>query len=197
MTDERRIDAATLNAARFELTPLGRRGYQPEEVHELLSRIAGELERRDATEAALRSESERFRLALREWQSRQSQRQNTMTNKPDTNAVMLLSQAQEQAEGYVAQAQDYCRRLIGQARGQAQQVLEQARRQAEEQAEAAAADYREQAGALHSAQAEEQARRLARVQSFLGAVTAAEEQLREARENLAAEVEHLVQEAPS
>lgn len=189
---EPEFDPALVAATRFTLTPMGRRGYQPDEVHAFVSRVAAELARRDAREESLRAEADKFRDALRDWQSRQSLRHNTTADTPPgADAVQLLSRAQQQAEGFVAQAQDYSRQLIGEAREQAKQVLDQARRQAEEQAGLAEADHRDQAGALQAAHAQEQARRLTRVRSFLDTVTAAEDQLREAREKLASEVDDL------
>lgn len=186
---EPEFDPALVAATRFTLTPMGRRGYQPDEVHAFVSRVAAELARRDAREESLRAEADKFRDALRDWQSRQSLRHNTTADTPPgADAVLLLSRAQQQAEGVVTQARDYSRQLIGEAREQAKQVLEHARRQTEEQVEA---DHRDQAGALRAAQVQEQARRLARVRSFLDTVNAAEDQLRDAREKLASEVDDL------
>lgn len=179
------IDQSAVTAARFTLTPLGRRGYQPDEVDEYLAHVAAELSQRDSREESLRAEADRYREALRDWQSRQSPRPAaTPGDTPDAEAVLQLAQAQQQAEEQLAQTREYCRELIEQARVQAQQVLDQARQQAEDQAQRAAAE----AATAQGTDAEEREARLARARSSLAAITAAEDRLREAREQLATEV---------
>ena len=135
---DNRMTATQVSRTRFNRTALGRRGYDTAEVDAFIADVARELARRFEMETSLRAEADNFKRALRDWQSRASdQRQAETMRNIDSDAVNLLSQAQQQAEGYVTQAQDYCRQIIGQARGQAREVLQLAREQAEVEAERA------------------------------------------------------------
>ncbi|GAA4910860.1 DivIVA domain-containing protein [Stackebrandtia albiflava] len=189
---ENRMTAIQVSRVRFNRSALGRRGYDQDEVDGFLSDVARELSRRFELETSLRAEADNYKRALRDWQSRTNDRRQaeTMRNM-DPDAINLLSQAQQQAEGYVTQAQDYCRQIIGQARGQAREVLQMAREQAEVEAERAAEAYRLQAGGQRDSQQEDQARQLARAKAFMTAINAAEEQLRMARMQLDADIADL------
>lgn len=186
---DNRMTATQVSKTRFNRSALGRRGYDPSEVDGFISDVARELSRRFELETSLRAEADNFKRALRDWQSRTSdQRQAEAMRNIDSDAVNLLSQAQQQAEGYVTQAQDYCRQIIGQARGQAREVLHLAREQAEIEAERAAEEYRRQAGDHRDSQQEDVERQLARARAFLTAINSAEEQLRRARQQLDADI---------
>ncbi|HIW63186.1 MAG TPA: DivIVA domain-containing protein [Candidatus Stackebrandtia excrementipullorum] len=192
---DNRMTATQVSRTRFNRTALGRRGYDTAEVDAFIADVARELARRFEMETSLRAEADNFKRALRDWQSRASdQRQAETMRNIDSDAVNLLSQAQQQAEGYVTQAQDYCRQIIGQARGQAREVLQLAREQAEVEAERAVSDYRRRVGDDRDSQQEDTERQLARTRAFLNAINAAEEQLRVARRQLDADMEQLMQE---
>jgi len=192
---DNRMTATQVSKTRFNRSPLGRRGYDPSEVDGFISDVARELSRRFELETSLRAEADNFKRALRDWQSRTSdRRQAEAMRNIDSDAVNLLSQAQQQAEGYVTQAQDYCRQIIGQARGQAREVLHMAREQAEIEAEHAAEEYRRRAGENRDNQQEEVERQLARARAFLTAINSAEEQLRMARHQLDADIAQLSRE---
>ena len=177
--------------AEFSRTTIGRRGYNTEEVDRFLNRLAEELAARDAREARLRVEAEKVKGALKDWQSANSRGvapQQIAPARPAAEAVNLLSQAQQQADSYIAQAQDYCRQLIYQARGQADSVLRTAQSHAEAAAQQAAQALDQQAS---PEELEEIEARLSRTRAFLDAIGAVEAQLKTARETLAVEVDRL------
>ncbi len=188
-----KVTAGQVNNARFPMTSLTRRGYQPDEVHRFLEKVADELASRDQREAALQADADKLREALRSWQSQESDkrlRQSVQT--PTSNAVMLVARAQQQAESYVDQAQHYSRQIIGQARSQAAELMQRAQEQAEAEAERAVAEYRDQNRGHDDDEAEERLGRLVKARSFLEAVEVAEEQLRLTREHLETEVAKLM-----
>jgi len=188
-----KVTVGQVNNARFSMTSLTRRGYQPDEVHSFLERVADELASRDQREAALRTDAEKLKQALRSWQSQQnSQRlQAPMPTTPTTTAVNLVSQAQQQAESYVNQAQHYSRQIIAQARAQASELMRHTQERAKGEADRAVAEYRRDNDGRHDRAAEERIRQLVRARSFLEAVEVAEEQLRLTREGLEQEVAKL------
>jgi DivIVA domain-containing protein len=192
-----KVTVGQVNNARFSMTSLTRRGYQPDEVHRFLERVADELASRDQREAALRTDAEKLKEALRSWQSQQnSQRlQSPTPTTPTSTAVNLVSQAQQQAESYVNQAQHYSRQIIAQARSQASELMRQTQERAREDADRAVAQYRRDHDGRRDHEAEDRIRQLVRARSFLEAVEVAEEQLRLTREGLEQEVAKLQREA--
>ena len=176
--------------AEFSRTTIGRRGYNTEEVDRFLNRLAEELAARDAREARLRVEAEKVKGALKDWQSANARGHvpTVAPTRPTAEAVNLLSQAQQQADSYIAQAQDYCRQLIYQARGQADSVLKTAQSHAEAAAAQAAQALDQQAS---PEELEEIEARLSRTRAFLDAIGTVEAQLKTARETLAVEVDRL------
>ncbi|MBX7264725.1 DivIVA domain-containing protein [Micromonospora sp. Llam7] len=58
-----------LAAVELPRTPLGRRGYRPEEVDALLHRLAYEMGERTRQRDQVREENRRLKHALRTWQS--------------------------------------------------------------------------------------------------------------------------------
>lgn len=102
---ESRVDQAVVTATRFTFTPLGRRGYLPEEVDGFLSRVAAELARREEEATALRAEADRYRDALRDWQSRQSLRHNTMADTTPDGARQRPAELRETLDAVTAAEQ--------------------------------------------------------------------------------------------
>lgn len=127
----------------FPRTPLGRRGYNEDEVRLFLTRLAEDLAMADAEKAALRAEVQRLRNYYRE-RGVDVDRAGGATQDdsgPTFAAINLMSQAQQAADAQVAQAEEYSRRLVEQARAQYEDILRQAVEQATEAAERAGADY--------------------------------------------------------
>lgn len=180
--DSTRLSPERIRHTEFSRTNLGRRGYNVEEVDRFLGRLAEDLAARDAREAGLRTEVNAVKTALKDWQSTNSKTraggdEPPPAPKPTAQAVNLLSQAQQQADSYIAQAQDYCRQLVGQARNQAEALLSHAQEAA--------------AHAANLAGTTDLEERLDRTRAFLDAIGEVESQLKTARETLANEVERL------
>jgi DivIVA domain-containing protein len=127
----------------FSRTPLGRRGYNEDEVRLFLTRLAEELGTADAEKASLRAEIRRLRNYYRE---RGDDVDGVAVagrddSGPTLAAINLMSQAQQAADAQVAQAEEYSRRLVHQAREQYEDILRHAAEQATQAAERAGAAY--------------------------------------------------------
>ncbi|GLY66763.1 DivIVA domain-containing protein [Amycolatopsis taiwanensis] len=171
----------------FSKSPLGRRGVDPSEVELFQRRLAEEIAAGEAENARLRAEVER----LRDWYRQRGENVDQAAPKRqhvDVTAVNMLSEAQVQAEAYIAQAEAHCRRLTGDARRQAGALLEEARQRAEAAAQEAVQTYRAEAGTDHAASVEEFERRMAWLRAFCHAVQV---QLHAASDAFAQEVDKL------
>jgi DivIVA domain-containing protein len=202
-----RLVPERVRATRFTRTPIGRRGLNEDEVVQFLQRVADDIAERDAAEAALRAKVTHYKNTLIQWQREQLEVRPDEGQPgpppsatgpgsgpgpgPTVAAVNLLSQAQQQADSYVAQTQEYCRRLAADAHDHAQEILSEARAQAEVAGESAAQAYRAQNGTGWSVELEELERRLAWARTFLATLGSVEDQLRTAREALSYEFDKL------
>jgi DivIVA domain-containing protein len=189
-----RLTPERVRSVEFTRTPLGRRGWNEDEVQQFLQRVAEDIAARDAAEASLRAEVGFYKNRLRQWQNEQRGGQSEDPPgpaQPSVEAINILSQAQQEADAYVAQAQDYCRRLTADAQEHAQVILGDAQVQAEQAAEEAVRDYRARAGDQYTAEFEDLERRLAWARTFLSSLENVETQLRTAREALTYEVDKL------
>jgi DivIVA domain-containing protein len=195
-----RLVPERVRATEFARTPIGRRGLSEEEVARFLHRVADDLAARDAAEASLRAKVAHYKDTLIQWQREQAEGRSddgqasaavTAAPRPSVAAVNLLSQAQQQADAFVAQTQEYCRRLAADAHDHAQEILSEAQAQAEIAAENAVREYRVQAGESYTAESEELERRLVWARTFLASLETVETQLRTAREALAYEFDKL------
>lgn len=141
-----RLTPARVRSVQFPRAAVGRRGYSAEAVDQFVRRMAEEITSRDAAEANLRAQLDRVRRALKQWQSRQLERRDTGTHpvvataaatpppisgEHNVEAVNTLSQAQQQADAYIAQAQEYCRQITADARNRADAILCEAQERAE------------------------------------------------------------------
>ncbi len=115
---------------------------------------------------------------------------------PASEAVDVLSRAQQEADAYVAQTQAYCRRLAVDAREHAQRILADAQSQAEQAADRAVQGYRARSGNGYTPEFEELERRLAWARTFLTSLETVQSQLRTAREALSSEFDRLGSPAP-
>jgi cell division septum initiation protein DivIVA len=170
----------------FSRSPLGRRGIDPDEVELFQHRLAEEIAAGEAENARLRAEVVR----LRDWYRSHGENidPSLLPRQVDVEAVNLLSEAQLQAEAYIAQAEAHCRRLTGDARRQATALLSDAEQRAEAAAREAVRTYRASAGAGHAAEIEEMERRLAWLRAFCHAVQV---QLHAASDAFAQEIDKL------
>ena len=212
-----RLTPARLRATQFPRAAVGRRGYSADAVDQFVRRMAEEITGRDAAEANLRAQLDRLRRALKQWQTRQLERRDNtgsfvLTSEGRTvEAVNTLSQAQQQADAYIAQAQEYCRQITAEARNRADAILCEAQERAEATAAAAMRTYEQQmavvqemnakplpaapaaapAGTVPGVNVEELDRRLSWARTFVAALQSVETQLATSREALRTELDAL------
>jgi DivIVA domain-containing protein len=196
-----RLVPERVRATRFSRTPIGRRGLNEEEVVQFLQRVADDIAERDAAEAALRAKVAHYKNTLIQWQREQLEvrpEEGQLASPPTAPvptvaAVNLLSQAQQQADAYVAQTQEYCRRLAADAHDHAQEILSEARAEAETAAQSAVQASGPQNGSAGADELEGLEHRLAWARTFLGTLESVEAQLRTARDALSYEFDKLRQ----
>ncbi|MCO6011267.1 DivIVA domain-containing protein [Actinoallomurus purpureus] len=141
-----RLTPAELQAVSFQRAPLGRRGFDEEQVRAFLRQVEQELVRVLNEKAALENEVSRLRDRLTG-----SPPGASVVQPEDAHiqAVRILSNAQQTADQYVADAQRYSREIAEEARrgrdeilsdaqSRAVLVLEEAHRQASNAADAVA-----------------------------------------------------------
>ncbi|HWC84378.1 MAG TPA: DivIVA domain-containing protein [Pseudonocardiaceae bacterium] len=175
-----------VRATEFNRTPLGRRGYDVDEVQLFLRQMAEEIAVSETEKARLRQEILRLQRWYRDHGTDVTARRAVSAAEVRAQAVTLLSEAQLPAEAYIAQAQAYSRRVAVEARQQAEPVLSDAQQRADTAAEAAAKDYRYHAGDHYAAELEEMERRLAWLRAFCHAIQV---QLHAASDAFTAEVD--------
>jgi DivIVA domain-containing protein len=220
-----RLTPARVRSVQFPRAAVGRRGYSAEAVDQFVRRMAEEVTSRDAAEANLRAQLDRVRRALKQWQSRQLERRDTgahpvvaptpATGETNVEAVNTLSQAQQQADAYIAQAQEYCRQITADARNRADAILCEAQERAEATTAQALRTYESRQAALAEQEAalaeaartreeertreatgvnvdlDELDRRLNWARTFVSALQSVESQLTTSREALSTELEAL------
>lgn len=174
----------------FSRAALARRGYDVDEVHLFLQRVAEDISAGDREKGKLREEINR----LRNWHRVRGHDvdgtgQITQAH-AKAQAVQVLTDAQLQAEAYVAQAQAYSRRVAVEARQQAETMLRDAQQRAEAASDLAAKDYRYTSGSGYAAELEEMERRVAWLRAFCHAIQV---QLHAATDAFTREVDNLAQ----
>jgi DivIVA domain-containing protein len=179
-----------VRATTFGRTPLGRRGFNEDEVVEFLDRVAEDLARRDRSEAHTRANAERHKNALRAWSVEHAQSRglgwapDPRPPGPRLEAINLMSQTQQSCDRYIRETQTYCRRLAEQAEQHANQIIDEARHHAARAAERAAHEYRAEAGAAYTPEGEELQHRLVWMRTFIDSLGSLESQLSAARDAL-------------
>jgi DivIVA domain-containing protein len=170
MQDWMPLSAERIRHQTFRETPLGRRGYRPEEVHVFLSRVAGEVERWTSAFAEAQNEVHRLRNYFRS---------EGMEPEPDraqdlsTEAVTVLVRAQAHADRLIADARAHATAMQHDARAQAEAIVVQAR----QEADLAAHTYRAEAGIDYNADREQSERLAALGRSILAAMYGATTQM--------------------
>ncbi|GAA4640092.1 hypothetical protein GCM10023196_104220 [Actinoallomurus vinaceus] len=141
-----RLTPAELQSVNFQRAPLGRRGFDEDQVRAFLRQVEQELVRVLNEKAGLENEVARLRERIA------GSPPGVSTVKPEDahiQAVRILSNAQQTADQYVADAQRYSREItelarrgrdeiLSDAQSRAVLVLEEAHRQASSAAEAVA-----------------------------------------------------------
>jgi cell division septum initiation protein DivIVA len=201
-----RLSPDKVRGRSFSRAPLGRRGISEDEVNQFCGRMAEEISQWEAENAALRTENDRLKTALRQWQTEQAtkradenwqSRRSTgdggrgeMSSRRAASTVQAAAQVQREAEAILHRASGDAAAADRDPRPY-EAVLQEAQRRADKEAERVARAYRGRAGARYAAEFEELERRLAWATTFLSTIEAVEVQLRAARETLAFQVEHL------
>lgn len=164
------LSAERIRHQTFRETPLGRRGYRPEEVHLFLGRVAGEVERWTAAYAEAQNEVHRLRNYFRsQGVDPEAGRHEDMS----TEAVTMLVRAQAHADRLIADAQAHASAMQHDARSQAEAIVARARQEADR----AAHTYRAVAGVEYNADREQAERLAALGRSILSAMTGATTQM--------------------
>jgi DivIVA domain-containing protein len=174
----------------FSRASIARRGYDVDEVHLFLQRVAEDIAAGETEKGKLRGEIQRLRSWYRNRGHDVDETRQAMQAHAKAQAVQLLSDAQLQVEAYVAQAQAYSRRIAVEARQQAELVLRDAQERADAAAEVAAKDYRYTSGGGYAAELEEMERRAAWLRAFCHAIQV---QLHAATDAFTREVDKLTQ----
>jgi cell division initiation protein len=174
-----------LRTVEFGRAPFGRRGYNEEEVHRFLSRVAEDVTNSDAEKARLRAEIDRLRNYFRKVGVDVDDRSTRPA--PSVDAIAVMSRAQQAADAQIARAEEYARQLVAEARKRYEAALVDAQRQATQAAEQAAVALRER---THDTSDEQEylARRVAWLRTF---AEVTQIQLKSTLEALAREVDKL------
>jgi cell division septum initiation protein DivIVA len=155
---------------------LGRRGYRPEDVQDLVARLADEVQRWSQAYSDSQAEIHRLREYYRNQGTEPAPQQPQQPQQPQavsTEAVQILARAQAYADRLVADAQTQARNVQSDARAQAEEIIAQARQDAEEAVKA----YRARAGGSYTPEGEEVERLAAWARSLLATVNAVQMQL--------------------
>lgn len=194
----RRISADQLRSATFTRTPLGRRGFNEDEVTGLLHRLAEELGGLETELASARAENARIKAALRDWQSQAgdgSARGGVAGGGAvlPVEAINLLSRAQRQIEAQVAETERYCRLREQEAHQRYNEIVNGARQHAKEDAERVARAYRASAGERYSPEGERAERTGVWLNALLRSLDALAAHVDATRRSFAVEVEKLTE----
>jgi len=152
---------------------LGRRGYRPEDVQDLVARLADEVQRWSQAYSDSQAEIHRLREYYRNQGTEPAPQQPQQPQAVSTEAVQILARAQAYADRLVADAQTQARNVQSDARVQAEEIIAQARQDAEEAVKA----YRARAGQSYTPEGEEVERLAAWARSLLATVNAVQMQL--------------------
>ncbi len=206
-TGSSRLSPEKIRAYTFTRAALGRRGISEEDVDQFLGRMAEEVTAWAAENAALRTENDRLKSALRQWQSEQATKRagvNWKSRKPNgpgaggeqsgrlpSETVHFADQVRREAEAILNRANAGADADQVEPVRPFEVVLREAQRLAELESERVARSYRESAGDQYTAEFEELGRRLAWATTFMTSLEEVETQLRAARETLAHQVEEM------
>jgi DivIVA domain-containing protein len=124
--DAQRLTPAELQTVNFRRAPLGRRGFDEDQVRAFLGQVEQELVRVLNEKAAMQNEVGR----LRERITGSAGLSPAQAEDAHIQAVRILSKAQETADQYVADAQRYSRELAEEARRGRDEILAEAKARA-------------------------------------------------------------------
>lgn len=121
----RHLSPDQVRGANFERAPFGRRGFEEQEVHDYLGRVAEELAGRDGEIARLAAENRQLKHALREWH-----RQLV-----GYDSAEIIARTQQHIEAQIAQAEQYSREREEEAAQRYDEILAEAHLRAQDEAE--------------------------------------------------------------
>lgn len=124
--DAQRLTPAELQTVNFRRAPIGRRGFDEDQVRAFLGQVERELVRVLNEKAALENEVVR----LRERITGSADISQVQAEDAHMQAVRILSKAQETADQYVADAQRYSQELAEEARRGRDEILSEAKARA-------------------------------------------------------------------
>jgi DivIVA domain-containing protein len=163
----RRLTPEQIRTSRFGRSPLGRRGYNEDDVNQFTNRLAEELAARDAEVVRLIDENHRLKQAMRDWQSeRIDQPGAEVTERVNAETAELVAKAQQQIDAQLAQTELYCRQREQEAVRRYDEIVRHARIQVKREAEQVAHRYRATSGAGYDPDQET----LQRQQVYIGAL---------------------------
>lgn len=167
----RPLSPGEVRAATFTRTPLGRRGFDEDEVVRYLDRLAGEIATRDDAIGRLMHENRKLRHALREWHR----------DMIGYDGVDLVTLAQQQVEEQLAQTDAYSRQREEDAARLYDEIVTEAYEEAE----------RRFGAALSSDLQEQTARQRTLVLALLQSLEALATQVDATRQTFGAEIDKL------
>lgn len=124
--DAQRLTPAELQTVNFRRAPIGRRGFDEDQVRAFLGQVEQELVRVLNEKAALENEVVRLRQRI----TGSADPSQVQAEDAHVQAVRILSTAQETAEQYVADAQRYSQELAEEARRGRDEILSEAKARA-------------------------------------------------------------------
>ncbi len=163
----------------FRDTPIGRRGYRPDEVDAFVDRLAADIQQWSHVYAGATAEVHRLRNYFR---SQGLDPDNVRQHALSAEAITVLATAQQHADQLIADAQAHARTMQDDARTQAEELITGARRNIDTAAQA----YRARAGKDYTADREQVERLAALSRNILAALTGATTQMDGARLQLSA-----------
>jgi DivIVA domain-containing protein len=165
-----RLTPAELQTVNFRRAPLGRRGFDEDQVRAFLSQVEQELVRVLNEKAAMQHEVGRLRDRIAGSPQGVAPAQ---AEDAHLQAVRILSKAQETADHYVADAQRYSQELAEEARRGRDEILAEAKAravlvldEAHRQASTAAAQVRPSSGPMSDEERSDLEREVAYLRTF-------------------------------
>jgi len=188
----RRLTPEQIRTNRFGRSPLGRRGYNEDEVDQFTHRLAEELASRDAEVVRLIDENHRLKHAMRTWQSeRIDQPEVEVAERVNAETAELMARAQQQIDAQLAQTELYCRQREQEAVRRYDEIVRHARLQVKREAEQVAHRYRATSGAGYNPDQETLQRQQVYIGALLQALDALGAHVQATRQAFASEIGNL------
>jgi DivIVA domain-containing protein len=188
----RRLTPEQVRTATFARSPLGRRGYNEDEVNQFNNRLAEELAARDHEVVRLIDENHRLKQAMRDWQSeRIDQPDVEIAERVNAETAALMAKAQQHIDAQLAQTELYCRQREQEAVRRYDEIVRHARQQVRKEAEQVAHRYRATSGAGYNPDQETLRRQQVYIGALLQALDALGAHVQATRQAFASEIGNL------